>query len=241
MAFKTTPARVLQGEKLRDQIYDFVRGEMRLGQLAPGERLKEAELAARLGVSRTPVREALFQLARDGLLEERNQGYQLPEHSPEEFADRLEIRVLLEPPIARYAALEADARQHAQLREMLEQEAALIDTNDSHRFLIANLQFKHALYDICPNKVLVRTVRLYDDQFQFFRLKTFAYYKTRKTTVACHEALVAAVAVRDGDAAARAVHALLDAVAEFQHEYWENHNAAPTLAARRARATSKSR
>jgi DNA-binding GntR family transcriptional regulator len=241
MAIKTTPAKVLQGERLRDQIYDFVRSEMRLGLLAPGERLKEVELAARLGVSRTPVREALFQLARDGLLEERNQGYCMPEHSGEELADRLEIRMLLEPSIARHVALDADAKQLAKLKKLLAQEAALIDTDDARRFLIANLQFKHALFDICRNKLLVRAAHLYDDQFQFFRLKTFAYREARQATVACHEELIAAVAKRDGRGAARAVQALLDAAAEFQEAHPSTIAVTPAQEPRKGRAASRSR
>lgn len=241
MIFKTIPAKVQQGERLRDQIYDFVRGEMRLGLLTPGERLKEVELAMRLGVSRTPVREALFQLARDGLLEERNQGYQLPEHSPQELADRIEVRMLLESHMARCIALEADAHQQAQLRDMLDREAALVDTNDSRQFLIANLQFKHTLFDICRNQVLVRSAKLHDDQFQFFRLKMFSFYHTRKTTVACQEDLLAAVAVRDADRAEQAIRALFDALAEFQHTHLENHDEIPTSLIRRTRVTSKSK
>jgi len=241
MPMKTTPAKVLQGERLRDQIYDFVRGEMRLGLLAPGERLKEVELAARLGVSRTPVREALFQLARDGLVEERNQGYCLPEHSAQELADRLEIRMLLEPSIARHVALDADAKQQTKLKKLLEQEATLIDTDDARRFLIANLQFKHALFDICRNKLLVRAAHLYDDQFQFFRLKTFAFREARQATIVRHEELVAAIAQRDGEAAARAVRALLDTAAEFQHKHPDTTEAPPAAAPRKSSAAPKSR
>lgn len=213
------PAKVLQGVRLRDQIYDFVRGEMRLGLLAPGERLKEVELAGRIGVSRTPVREALFQLARDGLLEEQSQGYRMPEHSPQELQDRLELRVILEPSIARHAALEADAKQHAKLRKALEQEDALIDTDEARRFLIANLQFKQALFDSCRNKLLVRATRLYDDQFQYFRLKTFAFREARQATVERHREMVAAMIARDGEGAARAMRALLDTATEFQQTH----------------------
>jgi DNA-binding GntR family transcriptional regulator len=216
---KLKPTKVLAGERLRDQIYDFIRSEMRLGLLAPRERLKEVELAARLGVSRTPVREALFQLARDGLLEERNQGYCLPHYGERELDDRLEIRLLLEPAIARHVALEASGAELAKLRKALEGEVESVDVDDTRRFLLANLQFKHELFEICRNKLLSRAVRLYDEQFQHIRLKTFAIKATRAATVKRHRELVAAVAAKDGDLAERAMRALLETAVEFQREH----------------------
>ncbi|WP_141118825.1 winged helix-turn-helix domain-containing protein, partial [Pandoraea sp. PE-S2R-1] len=53
------------GQRLRDRIYDAIRDLVEHGKLLPGQRLTEAHLAERFGVSRTPVREALFQLARE--------------------------------------------------------------------------------------------------------------------------------------------------------------------------------
>jgi DNA-binding GntR family transcriptional regulator len=216
---KLKPTKVLAGERLRDQIYDFVRSEMRLGLLAPRERLKEVELAERLGVSRTPVREALFQLARDGLLEERNQGYGLPHYSEQELDDRLEIRLLLEPAIARHVALEANAAQLAKLRKALAQEAEAAEVDDARRFLLANLQFKLELFEICRNKLLGRAARLYDDQFQHIRLKTFASKPNRAATVKQHRELVAAVAAKNGRLAEQAMRALLETAVEFQREH----------------------
>ena len=102
---------IVQSERLRDQIYKLIRDDLRVGALAPGERLVEVTLAKKLGVSRTPVREALFQLASDGLLVESNRGYMLPVHTTEEIRDRLEIRKLLEPEILRRACREASDKQ----------------------------------------------------------------------------------------------------------------------------------
>ena len=218
MPIRSKPTKVLAGERLRDQIYEFVRSEMRLGLLAPRERLKEVELAERLGVSRTPVREALVQLARDGLLEERNQGYSLPHHSAQELEDRLEIRLLLEPAIARHVALEASGAELAKLRKALEQEAEAVDVDDARRFLLANLEFKHELFEICRNKLLSRAARLYDEQFQHIRLETFATKANRAATVSRHRELVAGVAAKDGALAEQAMRALLQTAVEFQRE-----------------------
>jgi DNA-binding GntR family transcriptional regulator len=208
-------ARVVAGERLRDQIYDYIRGELRFGLLGPGERLKELDLAQRLGVSRTPVREALFQLARDGLLEEITHGYQLPEHTRQALHDRMEIRVLMEPRIARHAALEGTPRQRTRLRKALAGEAAVVKTADAHRFLAVNLEFKSELFDMCSNKLLVRSAQLFDDQFQFSRLEAFASEANRAITVSRHAEICEAVDAQDGGRAENAMRALLRTASEF--------------------------
>ena len=101
--------------------------DLRTGALAPGERLVEVTLAKQLGVSRTPVREALFQLASDGLLAESSRGYMLPVHTTEEIRDRLEIRRLLEREILRRACEEASDRQIKTLIKALEEERKYIN------------------------------------------------------------------------------------------------------------------
>ncbi|GAA4883584.1 GntR family transcriptional regulator [Serinicoccus chungangensis] len=68
MPVPTTPARTTTRRLLRDDVYGRIRDEIVRGRLAPGEKINDAELGAWLGVSRTPVREALLRLARDGLV-----------------------------------------------------------------------------------------------------------------------------------------------------------------------------
>jgi DNA-binding GntR family transcriptional regulator len=207
--------RVVVGERLRDQVYRHMRSEMRLGLLTPGKRLKEVELAQRLGVSRTPVREALFQLARDGLLQEQGQGYQLIEHTQQMLRDRMEIRLLLEPSIARRAALGATARQRAKLRKALEREIETVDADEARQFLAANFEFRTALFEICPNKLLVSSAELFDDQFQYSRLEAFAMKGNRQITIDRHEEICTAVNAGDGDGAEAAMHALIEAAWKF--------------------------
>ena len=97
------PRQIVPVQRLRDQVYNLIREEAPLWCACAGTALRlEVTLAARLGVSRTPVREALFQLARDGLLVESDRGYMLPpSRLPEAIRERLEVRLLLEPTIAR--------------------------------------------------------------------------------------------------------------------------------------------
>ena len=94
------PRQIVPVQRLRDQVYNLIREELRSGVLAPGQRLVEVTLAARLGVSRTPVREALFQLARDAIKlgVESDRGYMLPQQTPEAIRERLKYAYCLSRP-----------------------------------------------------------------------------------------------------------------------------------------------
>ena len=210
---------IVQSERLRDQIYKLIRDDLRTGALAPGERLVEVNLAKKLGVSRTPVREALFQLASDGLLAESSRGYMLPVHTTEEIRDRLEIRRLLEPEILRRACAEASDRQIKILMKALAEEKKYIDAEDASKFIGANADFRLALLSLCNNPLLTKCAELYDDQFQCFRIWGLHDPGNRKLTSSAHEKICNAIRNREPATAVQALEQLLDRVEEMLGEY----------------------
>lgn len=99
-----------------DRAYAQLRDAVVDGDLHPGEPLYEIHLAERLGMSRTPVREALKVLARDGYLEELpSRGYTVPRRSLDDLREFFELREVLESTAARYAALRATRSELEQL------------------------------------------------------------------------------------------------------------------------------
>jgi len=80
---------VAPSERLRDLVYRRMREELQSGVLAPGARLVETQLAEAYGVSRTPVREALLQLAREGVLAAEGRGYVVQVDTQKDIIDRL--------------------------------------------------------------------------------------------------------------------------------------------------------
>ena len=210
---------IVQTERLRDQIYKLIRDDLRTGALAPGERLVEVNLAKKLGVSRTPVREALFQLASDGLLVESNRGYMLPVHTTEEIRDRLEIRRLLEPEILRRACEEASGRQIKTLMRALEEEKKHINAEDASKFIGANANFRLALLSMCKNPLLTKCAELYDDQFQCFRIWGLNEPGNRELTAGAHERICNAIKNRKPVTAVKALEQLLDSVEEMLEAY----------------------
>ena len=98
-------ARTLRPRSVVGLAYDEVRAMIVAGSLAPGSRLGQGELADQLGISRGSVREALRRLAGDGLVEfEVNRGFFVSDLGLGQVRQRLEVRLVLEPEIARLAA-----------------------------------------------------------------------------------------------------------------------------------------
>jgi len=95
-------------DRLIDSVYARLRDKILLNELRAGQKLFDRDLAEELGVSRTPVREALGQLAMMGLVEARSRrGYYVAQYSPEEVAELYEFRKILEVSAARLAAQNA--------------------------------------------------------------------------------------------------------------------------------------
>lgn len=206
---------IRKSPRLRDQVYQALRREMRVGALDQGARLVEQDLARRLGVSRTPVREALFQLARDGLLVEHTRGYRLPELALPEVLEILEIRLLLEPVAARRVSEVATEAEIALLGKSLEVERAVVTAADASAFVAANMAFRDALLGPCPNRHLTECVSLYDDRVQALRVLTLNEVENRRATVDFHERIVAAVAAHEPEAAGRETRGLIVALRDY--------------------------
>jgi DNA-binding GntR family transcriptional regulator len=136
--------------------YEQLRALILAGDLTPGSRLAQAEMADRLGVSRTPVREALRRLAGEGLVEfHPNRGFRTADLGLEAVLRRLEVRLLLEPGIA---ALAAERRGDDDLRELkraIVREAEASDAAGAHD---ASREFHILLARASGNFELERTL-----------------------------------------------------------------------------------
>lgn len=193
----------------RAAVYERLRSDIAHGRVAPGQRLSEQGIAEALGVSRTPVREALSQLLSDGLLVALGRGYAAPDLTPANIDDIYEMRLLLEPPIARHAARQASHDQVVALRRAVDDEAAAADAPDPHGFIDANLRFREALFASCPNSRLAWCASLFNDQIRRVMQMTLGAPENRRITVMFHTAAYEGIKDRDGERAASAITELL--------------------------------
>src|ERR687889_2225748 len=115
-------------DSVADLAYERIRGYVLGGEVMPGARLGQVELAERFGISRTPVREALRRLAGEGLVDlHSNRGFRVADLGLDAVLRRLEVRAILEPGIA---ALAAERRTEEDLRRLEEVVANEEGTHD---------------------------------------------------------------------------------------------------------------
>jgi DNA-binding GntR family transcriptional regulator len=212
-------AKVVQADRLRDQVYEFIREDMRSGALSPGQRLVEVELAEKYGVSRTPVREALFQLTRSGYLDSTERGYSVPVYSKKDVDDRLEVKRLLISTLVDHVARTATPLQVRRLATLHRQEAAAHAAGNVSRFIRANQSFRHEYSQMCENTLLARCLNMIEDQFEIARVRIHQVEENRRLSIEHDRRLLAAIEAHDAAAAATEVEAFLD----FLDDYYVDH------------------
>lgn len=202
---------VIRSRALSDQVYQTLRANVASGQIGPGALLQEVQLAAHLGVSRTPVREALTRLASEGLVSSDGRSFAVPSLTLADVDDIYEVRGLLEPEALRRVALLApDLKGRAAIQKALDDSLAADRSDDREAFAAANARFRLAWLSLVPNPRLVHAVQLYADHVQHLRTLTLGEAKVRKVVLRGLKAIAKALATADGEAAAVAMRAHLD-------------------------------
>ena len=190
-----------RGRSAAQLAYDYVKARLLDGRFAGGTLLSENEIAQRLDVSRTPVRQAFVQLEAEGLLElYPRRGALVVPISPSEAEDVLEARMLIEQHAARRAASAGPALAKALRGHIADQERAL---EDGAGFAWADRRFHHALVESAGNQLLTRQYDSLRDRHQRIAAATVAGDPARiGRFIAEHREIVAALEAGDGDRAA---------------------------------------
>ncbi len=184
---------VVLGKRLRDQVYDLIREDLLKGALPTNERFFEVDLAAKYRVSRTPVREALFQLTREGLLISEERGYTLPVDNAKSVADRIEVHLLLDPKVAASAAANRTPEQTKQMAKALERATKAHKSGNYSAYVDAAHAFRVLLRSMCDNEPLRRCAMLIEDQFLAARNALFKDQKNRALDLTYNNKILAAI------------------------------------------------
>ena len=184
---------------LGERVYLAVLDAVRSGELKPGDRVREQDIAERLGVSRTPVREALGRLLGKGLLEQSGgRGLVVRTLAAGEVVDLYVMREIIEGAAARLAAQHASAPELAALADVHARFAASRDERELARL---NRQFHDSIHRAARNPYLDAAARELQDTIALLTVTTFSVAGRPEEAVGEHAAILDAIAARDADRA----------------------------------------
>jgi DNA-binding GntR family transcriptional regulator len=186
---------------LRDRIHDRLRTAIISGELSPGTPVIEAELATRLGASRTPVREALRRLEAEGLLEPRGlRGSVVRELRSDEVDCVFEIREALESLAARRAARSMRDTDVRKLQDCVDRMRVSVD--DANEMERHDTAFHDVILASASGDRLKRMLTELREELIAYRFLSLSDAERRRATIAEHDAIVEAMRARDENAAA---------------------------------------
>ena len=204
--------RLKKHQTLREQIVSSLRESIIKGELNPGQKLTEPELAERLGISRTPIREAFRQLESEGFLTViPRRGAVVSRITRKEIEDFYELKSLLEGYAARIGAEKITEKGLEKLGKINDQLAILAEKGDVEAFFIKNDEFHNTFISYCGNEKLLEFRDHLVQRFMRFRLGALSVPGRLMDSVGQHKTIIRAFARRDGRLAEAVVleHALL--------------------------------
>lgn len=189
---------------LRQETIELLRARIMAGELVPGRLYVIGDIAGQLGVSPTPVREAILDLANQGLAEMvRNRGFRVVELSVEELNEIVAIRRMLEAPAMGMLALDASGLDFTELRELADRIERASATGDMLNFLALDKEFHLALLRAIGNARLVQIVGQLRDQTRLTGLPEIRGTERLVRSAHEHVLLLDALEAGDGPAAER--------------------------------------
>lgn len=207
MGERISPITLDNYKPLRELVFEALREAIIQGRLHPGERLMEIQLAEELGVSRTPVREAIRKLELEGLvLMIPRKGAYVSQISMKDIADVFEIRRALEGLAARLAAERATDEEIERLERALVKISEVAEAEDLDGAVALDTDFHEELMAASHNPRLSQMVSNLREQIQRFRLTSLSHPGRVKLAVEEHAKIVDAIAGRDAELAQNLAH-----------------------------------
>ncbi|SMC72434.1 GntR family transcriptional regulator [Sporomusa malonica] len=202
MERRLVPIKLDSYKPLREVVAETLREAIVNGILKPGERLMEIQLAEELGVSRTPVREAIRKLELEGFVVMiPRRGTYVADLSIKDINEVFEIRTALDVLAAGLAVERITEDELEQLERLLVEIGELIEQDDADRLVESDSQFHDILYRASRNDRLVGIINNLREQFTRFRSISIQYPGRMQKSVEEHRRLVEAIASRDTDLA----------------------------------------
>lgn len=183
---------------LRDVVFQTLRQAILRGELKPGERLMEIHLAQKLGVSRTPVREAIRKLELEGLVRMvPRKGAVVAEITISDLQDVLEVRMALEELAVKYVCRRVTQEQLDELKRRSDAFKKTLGGNDVGLCAQADMAFHDMIYQATGNNRLVQILNNIREQMYRYRMEYLKDRHSHAILVEEHEAILKALASGD--------------------------------------------
>ncbi len=201
-----------------DQVYDYLLEQITSGAVAPGVRIKDGEWATKLGVSRTPVREAMRKLSQEGLVTSlANGGYQIRQLTKQELVDLYRCRAALESAAVREVAASATAETISLLESVIAETDSAIERKDLDQAFELNSKFHAVLIDASHNSFLKNLLSSLQRMIKFYRKTALSKAKSEDAETSIyvdrllvkqghHRLIAAAVSSHNSELAAKLMH-----------------------------------
>jgi len=207
-------------ETRADRARQHLADEIITGKLTPGARLDECDIAQRLGLSRTPVREALRRLAAIGLAELRpHRGVFVAQPDSDHLAETFEFMTDLESLCARYAAARMSAAERRQLEAYHLSLGEWVRRGDAESYATRNAEFHELIYRFSHNRALEDTAQTTRRRLAPYRRGQFAVLGRLALSFTEHDRVVNAIVRGEADAAAAAMRAHVAIVSVASADY----------------------
>lgn len=185
-----------------EQAYNYVRGQIINLGFKPGEFITDTQIAEKLSVSRTPVREAFQRLEKEGLLvNEARKGWRVYMLDLQDIHEIFELKIVIEGMLVRKAAHCRDEALRQDLADALAMMKAATTANAADDWLKADIHLHNVLFLMANNERAERVIETLNDQWHRLRLGYVALQGRTKTSIEEHEAFVASVLAGDADRA----------------------------------------
>ena len=197
---------------LRDVVFNTLRQATLKGELKPGERLMEIQLANKLGVSRTPVREAIRKLELEGLvLMIPRKGAEVAEITRQDMEDVLEVRTALEELAVKDACDHITDAQLSELKKASNEfKKALLEGKDLVTCADADMHFHDVILSATNNRRLIQMLNNLSEQMYRYRMEYLKDERTHKTLIEEHDAIRRALKKHDKVKAGAAIRVHID-------------------------------
>ena len=183
---------------LRDVVFNTLRQAILRGELKPGERLMEIQLANKLGVSRTPIREAIRKLELEGLvLMIPRKGAEVAEITEKNMRDVLEVRKALEELAVQLACDKITKEEIEEMKKAAEDFKKILKSKDITEIAEADVRFHDIIYMATDNQKLIQLLNNLREQMYRYRVEYLKEGETRDLLVKEHEELTKAIKERN--------------------------------------------